>query len=51
MSMLVIENVDWLLHWIEFGDVSLDVVDAVLVCPAEFFSPHELVQITGQLAE
>ena len=45
----MIENVDWSLHWIEFGDVSLDVVDAVLLCPAESFSPHELVQITGQL--
>jgi hypothetical protein len=47
----VIENVDWSLDWIEFGDVSLDVVEAVLVCPAESVSPHELVQITGQLAD
>jgi hypothetical protein len=47
----VIENVDWSLHWIEFGDVSLDVDEAVLVCPAESFSPHELVQITEQLAD
>jgi hypothetical protein len=29
--MPMIENVDWLLHWIEFGDVSLDFVEAVLV--------------------
>jgi hypothetical protein len=47
----VIENVDWSLLWIEFDDVSLDVVEAVLVCPAESVSPHELVQITGQLAD
>ena len=47
----MIENVDWSLHWIEFGDVSSDVVEAVLVCPAESVSPHELVQITGQLAD
>ena len=47
----VIENVDWSLHWIEFGDVSSDVVEAVLVCPAESVSPHELIQITGQLAD
>jgi hypothetical protein len=39
----VIENVDWSLHWIEFGDVSLDVVEAVLVCPAESVSPHEYI--------
>jgi hypothetical protein len=45
------ENVDWSLHWIEFGDVSLDIVEAVLVCPAESVSPHELVQITKQLAD
>ena len=38
----MIENVDWSLHWIEFGDVFLDVVEAVLVCPAESVSPHEL---------
>ena len=31
---------------IEFGDVSLDVVEAILVCPAESVSPHELVHIT-----
>jgi hypothetical protein len=47
----VIENVDWSLDWIEFGDVSLDVVEAVLVCPVESVSPHELVQITGHLAD
>jgi hypothetical protein len=47
----VIENVDWSLHWIEFGVVSLDVVEAVLVCPVESVSPHELIQITGQLAD
>jgi hypothetical protein len=47
----VIENVDWSLHWIEFGDVSLEVVEAVLVCSVESFSPHELVQITEQLAD
>jgi hypothetical protein len=39
---VVIENVDWSLHWIEFGDVSSDAVEAVLVCPAESVSPHEL---------
>ena len=47
----MIENVDWSLHWIEFGHVSLDIVEAVLVCPAESVSPHELVQITKQLAD
>ena len=31
--------------------MSSDVVEAVLVCPAESVSPHELVQITGQLAD
>jgi hypothetical protein len=36
----------WSLHWIEFGDMSLDVVEAVFVCPSESVSPHELVQIT-----
>ena len=38
----MIENVDGSLHWIESGDVSLDVVEAVLMCPAESVSPHEL---------
>jgi hypothetical protein len=47
----VIENVDWSLYWIQFGDVSLNVVEAVLVCLAESVSPDELVQITGQLAD
>ena len=47
----MIENVDWSLYWIQFGDVSLNVVEAVLVCLAESVSPDELVQITGQLAD
>jgi hypothetical protein len=39
------------LHLICSNSSSLDVVEAVLVCPAESVSPHELVQITGQLAD
>ena len=31
--------------------MSLNVVEAVLVCLAESVSPDELVQITGQLAD
>ena len=31
--------------------MSSDVVEAVLVCLAESVSPHELVQITGQLVD